>query len=304
MRETKIMIVDFIAKKINEDDNDYIFVSPMIRVWHSLTGNHAKHVKHIFPRHNDKPNGELLRIIEAGENKYWTPETLSFMRGNVLGKRIISVALLPLKKILGAKFSVVDATANIGGESIQLALASSLGVEGIIAYEPNKKSFEMLCENIALYDVGDIIKPVNSIYDYHVGADLVMIDPPFQSSTNIGNFNMSIEKRNLHYVLLDIIKRAGAKVILLNAPGDYLLNAKFCTDNGLCACCYRFGKKNVKIYLIMSIENYNKMWGEDTERFITRDIFGTMKGANPFAENEADYKLMYLAAAKRLTSFE
>lgn len=290
--------IDFAPSNYAEDKNDYVFESPTMRVWEPLTGNHVKHVEHIFPRFVDKSNSWILEQVRNGEGKYWTPETLSFMRSNVIAKRMLNVILPSIIKAFGGGRipTVVDATANIGGESIQMALSGV--VDKVISYEPNKNSYIMLKNNIELYMLGDIITTINSRFDYKIPeGSLVLLDPPFQSSTNIGNFNMSIEPRNLHFVILDII-RAGAKCVLLNTPKDYVINTKFCRDHSLLAVCYRFGAKNVKVYIIMPADQFRTAYGNKAD-FASFAIKAT-GGFREIPDDEESYKLMYGARAIKI----
>lgn len=280
-----------------EDDNDYVFTAPMMRVWHTLTDNSVKYIEHTFPRFNNKSNTALLERVHGGENIYWTPATLSFMRSNVTAKRILSIIIPNIIKLYpsGVIDQVVDATANIGGESIQMALSGV--VKSVKSYEPDARSFEMLKNNIGLYSLENVITPINTKFDYDIqkGA-MVLLDPPFQSSTNIGNFNMSIEKRNLHYIIRDIFKK-GATTLLLNTPRDYVINTKFCRDHSLCAVCYRFGSKNVKIFIIMPLALFRRAYGGGD--FASYEVRQTAR-TKGIPTDEEEYKLLYTAHARRI----
>jgi hypothetical protein len=292
----KRVIVDFAPKPFKSDDNDYEFDSPTMRVWGSLVGNHSVKVASIFPRIEGQNNTELMNEVAKGAGRLWDPETLSFMRSDVLAKRMMNQAVRPLLNVLGPHFPVVDATSNIGGETIQFALMPF--VSSVKAYEPNPTSYAMLLRNIDLYNLGDKVTAVNNKFDYNIPAGcLVLLDPPFQAHTNIGNFNMSIESRNIHAVIDDIFK-AGAGALLLNTPRDFVFNSRFGVERGYSAVCYRFGNKNVKIYIVTRASDFSKM--RVMPAWSTWNIKGTDMTVQGLPQNDADFRKLYSSAKHRI----
>ena len=126
-----------------------------------------------------------------------------------------------------ADFIIVDATANVGGSAIALA-----GVcREVIAVEISPNTFEMLKNNISLYDCADKIRPVLGNY-LEIGAemkcDLVFVDPPW------GGVDYRTEKKNSLFLLdgagrqvsmeelaKEVVSKTGARWLAIKAPGGY-----------------------------------------------------------------------------------
>ena len=196
-------------------------------VYHSevvYDDNRRNYVHSIFP-YTSKP------LVE-GIN--WTDETLSYMRGRGTANKILYSILKPKF----STFNVVDATANIGGDTINSRLAPF--VLSVKAYEPDPDRFRMLTNNLRLYGIEDTVQAYNRPFDYVIPTNsVVLLDPPFD--------NFAIEDRSIYDTLADIVPRAA---VVLNAPVDFLFSIKEATRMRARVECYRFRGKRVKIYLI------------------------------------------------------
>jgi len=186
--------------------------------------NRRDYVHSIFP-YTSKP------LIE-GIN--WTDETLSSMRGRGTANKILYDILKP--KFL--TFNVVDATANIGGDTINSRLAPF--VLNVKAYEPDPDRFRMLMNNLRLYGIANSVQAYNRPFDYVIPPNsVVLLDPPFD--------NFAIENRSIYDTLADIVPTAP---VVLNAPVDYLFSTNQAMRLKARVECYRFRGKRVKVYLI------------------------------------------------------
>ncbi len=81
---------------------------------------------------------------------------------------------------LGDIKTIIDGTANIGCDTVNLA---NLFAANIVAIEKDKKTFDVLVDNIKSFNLQDIIHPINDSYEnYNKPADLVYLDPPWGGS--------------------------------------------------------------------------------------------------------------------------
>lgn len=182
-----------------------------------------------------------------GEDKYWTNQTLSYMRNRKSFKQIMDILIennVPHD-------SVVDATANIGGDSISFACE---GIKHIKSYEILSNVYEMLRRNISLFKFDDVITPVNARFDYDIDdGSLVIIDPPFEKGNNTANYNLSIDNMPICAVcdklLYGDLPRGNAAYVLLTMPKEYKYNLAYARDHKQSVKAYR-SEKNVKFFLV------------------------------------------------------
>ncbi len=187
-------------------------------------------------RYYKQANAEIRASIKRDVN--WTNQTISYMRN----RRSFKVILDILYENNITTKNIVDATANIGGDSISFAM---LGYN-VKAYEMNPVAFEILKNNVSLYNVD--IELINGKFDYNVPHDsLVIIDPPFERGNNKDNMNLSIDNMPICAVC-DKILDAGAKYVILTMPRDYLYNIRYANDHNQTVLAYNTSK-NVKIFL-------------------------------------------------------
>lgn len=230
-----------------------------------LTKDYAQFIEYAFPRFShgsyipDKYKGQdkaqinssILEKVKAGENTNWNPKTLSYMRKDVAGKRIMKCLIKPMYDLLyeqDEKMHIVDATTNIGGDSINFAMQKFIA--DVKCYEILPEVFEMLKNNVELYGLNTRISLVNSRFDYNIPKNsLVVIDPPFEMGNNATNFNLSIERTPIYYVVEKVLQK-GAKLVMLNMPGGFKYNMRFARNNNQRISCYHMGNKDVKIFII------------------------------------------------------
>lgn len=204
---------------------------------------------------------QIFNRLSALENINWTNQTLSYTRSNIASKHIINCIIDPLVKkgLFDAtslykapsrrNFVVVDATANIGGDTINFALNKN--VSAVISYEILTPVYNMLVNNVNLYGLQNKIITKNIKFDYKVPENsLVIIDPPFESVYNENNFNLSIDKTPIYNVAEKCLIN-GAKCVMLTMPKDFKYNKKFAEDFNQNVTVYQMGNKNNKIFLVM-----------------------------------------------------
>lgn len=190
------------------------------------------------------------------KDQNWSNQTLSYARINTIGKHIVECIIHPLfKKGIFDKnnFVIVDATGNIGTDSITFAM--EYFVSHVKTYEILPHVYNMLVKNIDLYGYNDKITALNKRFDYDIPKrSLVIIDPPYETGNNADNFNLSIDKMPIYYVAQEVLN-AGAAVVLLSMPKKYRYNAKFAQDFNHHVSVYQMGKVNNKMFLIMKHED-------------------------------------------------
>jgi hypothetical protein len=212
-----------------------------------------------------KVNSDILYRLSSLENINWTNQTLSYARNDIIGKHIINCIVKPLynQGLFGKNLVIVDATSSIGADSITFALEKF--VSSVISYEILTDVYNMFLNNIKLYGLENKINPKNKKFDYKFlenipknFGSLVIIDPPFESPYNVGNFNLSIESTPIYNVAqkcLDI----DATAVLITMPKTFKYNKKFALDYNQNVTVYKMGDKNNKIFLIMKLENGEKL---------------------------------------------
>lgn len=194
---------------------------------------------------------QIRQLLPNLEGFNWTNQTLSYARGNIVGKHIIQCIVYPLYKkgLFGDQLKVVDATGNIGADSILFAMEKF--VESVKVYEILPNVYNMLVRNIDLYGMKKKINAINKKFDYNVSkGSLVMIDPPYEADNNRGNFNLSIDAMPIYYVTEQILN-AGAMCVLLSMPKTYKYNTKFALDHQQHVSVYQMGRINNKMFLVM-----------------------------------------------------
>lgn len=202
-------------------------------------------------------NRYIATAIEKGDGIHWTNRTLSYSNRDIQFNRVYRAFVIEfIKKIGGSAtmpITVVDATGNIGGDSIQFALKAE--VSNVIVYEMQSESCAMLRNNVKLFHLEDRVKVINGRFDYKIPKGcLVMLDPPFEaygdSDSKNAPFTLSIEPEPIYYVVENILN-AGAAAVMLNMPEDFTYNLKFAKKAKQDVYVIRITNKHIKKYMIV-----------------------------------------------------
>lgn len=212
--------------------------------------DYAKYVKFAFPY----VNNTILQEIENGGGKYWTNKTLSYMRKDAVSKNLISSfysEVLPFDK-----FNLIDATANIGGDTLQFALK---GFGWVMSFEMQDDVYKILKNNLELYNITNCI-PLNQKFEYKqclnyiskfptVLPVVIIIDPPFEINNNASHFNLSIDKIPIYYIVEYLLNYC-CEAVILSMPMDFKWNAEFAKEhNHSVEICY-VKNKDLKMMVI------------------------------------------------------
>lgn len=172
--------------------------------------------------------------VETVEGTNFTEETLAYMtpykKANNLARTV--------GKIFKAQY-VIDASAGIGGNTLGFALHND--IKKVISYEAKRDRWEMLSNNIALYNLGEKVLTYNQSFE--IGEDLQLLDvnDPFINQKAVVYFdppwipdNASIDKSN--YILSGIklcektleywcrvLTKQGYLGVILHVPPTYNL---------------------------------------------------------------------------------
>lgn len=210
-------------------------------------------------------NDTLLR----GRNYNWTNQTLSYTRDSVIAKHMVNCIVKPLynsglfnSSLRPSGMTIVDATANTGGDSITFGLEKF--VNKVISYEIVRGVYDMMVRNVNLYRLQNKIITKNKKFDYDIPqGSLVVIDPPYESAYNSEifssqptdkNFNISIDATPIYNVAQKCLDR-GAKCVMLTLPKNFKYNQKFAIDHSQHVEVYQMGKKNNKIFIVMNLKD-------------------------------------------------
>jgi hypothetical protein len=286
---------DFIYKSFDVNIDDQKFAEVPFNKQEYVSRDFTKLVIRRFPKFDEVsyipskfkwgPFWEVQKRINSqliiSKDLNWTNQTLSYTRDSVIAKHMVNCIVRPLydsgffnnskrsnpEKVKPEKvkpwstgLTVVDATANTGGDSITFALEKF--VNKVISYEIFKPVYEMLVRNVDLYGLKDKIEIKNKRFDYNIPeGSLVIIDPPYESAFNseiskdVGsNFNLSIDPTPIYNVAKKCLSE-GAKCVMLTMPKNFQYNKKFAVTNGQHVEVYQMGKKNNKIFLVMNLED-------------------------------------------------
>ena len=150
-----------------------------------------------------------------------------------------------LSKIIKDKYgdiSIMDATAGLGGNSISFGKYFS----NVISIEFNKERFNLLKENLELYQVKNIAICGNFLNFINMDYDVIFIDPPwggpnykFEQSITIHIDNKSLKD------IINMLKEKG-KIVIFKLPFNYDI-----TEFNK----YDYQIHQIKNYLIIIIEN-------------------------------------------------
>jgi hypothetical protein len=192
-------------------------------------------------------NKKIKSAIINGENIHWTNQTLSYMRNRKSYLQMLAI----LKKNDVDFTNVVDATANIGGDSIGFACEGAK----VKSYEIIPSVYNILVNNINLYKLD--IEAKNSRFDYDIKeGSVVIIDPPFEKGNNAENFNLSIDNMPICAVcdklLYGKLPNGNASHVLLTMPRDYKYNIRYANEHSQSVKAYK-SEKNVKFFLVSKI---------------------------------------------------
>ncbi len=188
-----------------------------------------------------KANADIKYAISRGDGTHWTNQTLSYMRN----RRSFDAIMDIVKQYNIPIANVVDATANLGGDSISFAMLGSK----VKAYEILPNVAEMLKNNVELYKFTKQIEVIPHRFDYNVPkGSFVIIDPPYEKTNNATNFNLSIDNMPIGAVCKKILT-AGASNVLVSMPKDYKFNLRYAKDHNLEVTVHKT-TKNVKLFLV------------------------------------------------------
>ncbi len=124
----------------------------------SLTGNSRSQYKSTYFPEGANP--------QEGVN--FTEETLAYMTSAVKAKNLA----FTVSDIMKATY-VVDASAGIGGNTLGFALNPR--IQKVISYEALRTRWEMLHNNIGLYNIGGKVKAYNQ--NFEINEDVQLLDP-------------------------------------------------------------------------------------------------------------------------------
>lgn len=160
-------------------------------------------INRIFP---PIPNKSLLKYDSEG---VW-----SISLPNDADK--ISVLIL---KLFGSKLYILDGTSGIGGNVISFAKYFNK----VCAIELNKERFEILKNNINIFELPNVILINDDCNNYlNKNFDLYFFDPPWggQNYKNIENLRFNLGINSLNDIIITI-KKSNNKPIIFKLPSNY-----------------------------------------------------------------------------------
>jgi hypothetical protein len=133
----------------------------------------------------------------------------------------IILDLFPNKKII-----ITDATGNIGGDTIRFGLSPR--VKKVNTFEINKETFQLLENNINVYNLGKKVVLSNSNYCNKwkdIKQDVVYIDAPWGKNYKlITMINLSLDGSPLDQLVSKLIENKCCKYIALKVPYNFSLS--------------------------------------------------------------------------------
>lgn len=211
----------------NVDDQKSIII---VEEMHTMK-DYAKYVQYAFPL----INSTVAEAIKTGDGKHWTNKTLSYMRKNGISQKLLDEfypEVLPFDK-----FNLLDATANIGGDTIQYALRG----HEVLAFEMQKNVYDMLQNNVALYNLQNLVTTHHARFEYTKCAEyiskfktklpvVVIIDPPFEINNNSDHFNLSIARIPIYYIVEYLLEHC-CEAVILSMPNEFKYNLQYAKEH-------------------------------------------------------------------------
>ena len=251
---SKLILDNFATTTPNKDIDDQ---AHLIRKEEMHTNkDYAKYVEFAFPM----VNSCVRKAIMNGEGTNWTNQTLSYMRKDRVSKMLLDhfYRRVFTELDIGGRFNLIDATANIGGDSLQFGIG---GFGQVLAFEMQAEVYRMLCNNISTYKldhrifakhqrfdagkVGEYLKEFNN----GVKKCIAIIDPPFEINNNGAHFNLSIANTPIYYIVEQLLA-AGLSAVILSMPMCFKYNLPFAKENNhRVDVCY-IDKKDLKMLVI------------------------------------------------------
>jgi hypothetical protein len=161
-----------------------------------------------------------------------TPAKTSLPFSRLLRRRVGE--LLPLSQ---STYSIVDGTANVGGDAIAFALLPEFRVTAV---EKDEETCKALQHNLEQYSLGNRVKGVycQNIFDFLATGqkgDVLYLDPPFgdeYSNAQVLQYMPSISNKTLTEIVCTSL--ANFRVIALKVPRNKFPLSIFRKEVALC----------------------------------------------------------------------
>lgn len=170
-------------------------------------------MSHLFPKYK---NIDTSKIRLSPNSKYSvTPPHDATIIGKIIKKHISAHDI-----------TVVDATGNVGGDTINFALNPQIA--HVTSIEINKETFENLKHNVKLYDLDKKVSLLNDdsselLTKCELKGDLLYIDAPWGGSsyTKFKELNLKLGPLTLSRLVQKTFECKTFKYIMLKTPFNY-----------------------------------------------------------------------------------
>ena len=189
--------------------------------------------------------------------------SISYITTPFCAKQISNI-IIKLFKINNLELnSIIDCTAGVGGDSISL---SSI-FKTVIGVEINKTRFDMLNNNINVYNLNNIITYNDNCLNILKKLNYIQaiyIDPPWGGSAYkcYEKIKLMIDNKPIEQIIIDIINRKYIKIppkfIILKLPKNYDIQYLFKTisfKENIKIFFYKLKKINIIIIVNYYIDN-------------------------------------------------
>jgi len=171
--------------------------------------------------------------------------SISYITTPYYAKQILNVISKEFKKHNIPLNSIIDCTSGVGGDTISLASI----FKTVIGVEIDKVRFDMLNNNINIYNLNNIITYNDSCLNILKNINFIQaiyIDPPWGGSTYkyYDKLRLTIDNNSIEQLIIDILQRKYLKIppkfIILKLPKNYDIQYLFKVISF---------KEQIKIYL-------------------------------------------------------
>jgi 16S rRNA G966 N2-methylase RsmD len=173
---------------------------------------------------------DKLQINAVGEYSITCPYAANLVSSHIL-KVLAQQKSDETRKNKGV---IIDATACVGGDSISFAKHFSK----VISVEKDKTRFEMLSNNVKVYNLDKKVLPINADFIELLTKsdalpqeiDMVYIDPPWNPPgqrwhTKIKQLMLYMSEIPIYKVVESVIEKLKPRIVVLKVPNNFDMHA-------------------------------------------------------------------------------
>lgn len=185
--------------------------------------------KYYFPLYNINKKFININNILIDPEKFNITDEGKYSVTHPVDANLISNLIISL---FSNKYTILDGTANVGGNSISFAKY----FKKVISIELNKKNYNVLKNNISLFNFKNIELIHGNTLDYldKLDYDILFLDPPWGGTNykKMGVLDLKLGSKFIREIILEI-KNKNKTGIVLKLPKNFRLTKDYLVGNNL-----------------------------------------------------------------------